>query len=135
MDGKAKGAYMTAPLYPKRGPVDREAGNVPPQKIADALGWPATQLARVAAKHGINLRAQIARRDDGATVLAMVGRAKLPDRRTEHFGVRLRQADAEIIRQTAAHRLTNPSQLLAEVIEGALLRGKVDELATASTRY
>lgn len=127
---------MTAPYTPAVvNTIRKNAGLVPPQTIADVLGWSATQLDRIAKRHNIDLRAQIADRDDGAPVLATVARVRLPARRSEHFSVRLRASDAEIIRAKATARFTNPSALLALLIEGAIARGKVDDLVGAAAFY
>jgi len=115
--------------------IRKNAGLVPPQTIADALGWTPNQLDRIAKKHGIDLRAQIATRDDGVKILATVKRVTMLDRHTEHFGVRLRRDDAKVLKEKAGKRFTNPSRLIAEVFEGAVARGWVDELASVSRGY
>ncbi len=115
--------------------IRRNAGVVPPQKIAADLGWSGTRLKRTAEKHGIDLHAQIVRRDDGALVLATLKRASLGERRSEHFGVRLRPAAAKIILEKAAARYVDPCVFLAEIIEGATALGKIDDMASAARNY
>jgi len=126
---------MTAPYTPANVNIIRKnAGKVPAAMIAEALGWPMDRLRRIAATHGLDLEIPI---DAVAPAPLRPGpeRAPPPDRRSCHFSANLRPADAKILRDKAEQRFTNPSRLLAEVFEGAIARGKVDELATAATTY
>jgi hypothetical protein len=115
--------------------IAKNAGRVPPQQIADALGWPLPRLERVAHRHEIDLRLFSRRESDRAGTPTYAVRVSLADRRSEHFGVKLRPADAAILRVKAGERFTNPSDILARVFEGAVARGKVDELITAAAGY
>lgn len=115
--------------------IRKNAGRVPAREIAAALGWTPDQLDNVAAKHQIDLRLYAMRASDSAPRATFSTRVPLPERRSEHFGVRLRVADAAILREKAATLYVAPGQLLAQVFEGALARGKIEQFASAARAY
>lgn len=112
--------------------IKRNAGKLPPEQIARACGVSLGLVERIAREQGISLRLHS---QPVAPTAIFAQRVALPDRRSEHFTVSLRPADAKIAREKAAARFTSPSDLVASVFEGALARGKVDELASAARAY
>ncbi len=109
--------------------IRRNAGVVPADRIANSLGWTFGRLQRVARTFQIDLRMRV---PDPAP--PRVNRA-LPNMRTEQFGTRFRAIDADILRAKAADHFMKPATFIAAVIEGAILRGKLDDLASAGKGY
>ena len=129
---------MTAPLTPATlNLIRRNAGRVPSCEIASALGWTLDKLERVAREQRLSLRIDPPPPNPLPDPLSAAGNLSrnAAIRRNETFTVRLRPADAQILRDKAKARMTNPSHLLAEIFEGALARGKIDEMASAAGWY
>ncbi len=107
--------------------IRRNAGVMPPPRIASALGWTLGRLERAARDHQIDLRMRVAEPAASVAIRA--------DTRTEQFGARFRSVDADILRAKAADHFMKPATFIAAVIEGAILRGKLDDLASAGKGY
>ncbi len=111
--------------------IRRNAGMVPADRIARDLGWPYGRLLRAARTFNIDLRMRVA---DPASE-ASRARGSAADIRSEQFGARFRTVDADILRAKAADHFMKPATFIAAVIEGAILRGKLDDLASAGKGY
>lgn len=112
--------------------IKRNAGKIPPEQIARDCGISLGLVERIAREQGVSLRLH------GKPIVptpTFATRVELRDRRSEHFTVSLRAADAKVARDKAAERFTSPSDLVSSVFEGALARGKIDEMVSASKSY
>jgi hypothetical protein len=117
--------------------IRRNAGTVTPARLAASLGWTEGRLARVAAQHHVDLRMLVERVAEDASA-ARRGRPRYvapSEKRSERFAVLLCPAAAEILRAKAAAHFLMPARMLAKVFEGALARGKIEDLASAAATW
>lgn len=118
--------------------IGRYAGILPPQTIADRLGLALSFVERVAREQGFDLRIAppASAMPQAAPQSLHPHRTRLPASERRHtIGITLRAADLDMMREKAAERFTRPAVFLAQIIEGAIARGKIDEMATAAKTY
>jgi hypothetical protein len=107
--------------------IRRHAGTIPPEDLANAIGWPLSVLERVTAAWDISL-APLA-----IEIVEDPPENTPPDRACRAvISVRLRDADDKELARRGRAKQIKRATLGRLIIEGAIARGLVDELVTAA---
>lgn len=112
---------MTAPLTRETlANIRKNAGRVPPIRIAESLGWTLPQLERVAHQRQIDLKLEPVHPDDAP---------EPPRQYDRRIAFSLGGRDLGRIEELAARYYLPRAGIVRRVIENARARGLLDELA------
>ncbi len=115
--------------------IRRNAGRVPPTQMAAALGWPLSQLERVARDHGLDIVIRPAPSEpyraplSAAQVESAAGPRVRGIARSISASTTLFVSDSELIDTIGRRHGLTRSRVLSRIIENARARGILSELA------
>lgn len=119
--------------------IRRNAGKIPPEQIARDCGVSLGLVERIAREQGFDLRIRATPGNPDIFPRAPIERQRrnlpLDERRIVTITVSLSEASAATLRAKAHERVVRPSAMFRQILEGAIVLGKIDELARASKSY
>ena len=114
--------------------IIRNAGRVPPERIAADLGWPLARVERIAREQNLDMRVAPPSPPPTATAIAEDLAFRRKEGRYGNITVNLSHTDHQTMLAKAKDANLRRATLLAALIKGALATGVFDSLVAAGRK-